>query len=244
MCCFILFFLPFLTGLPVSLLYSFAFVIKIIYANVTHTLMESCCVEEFFPSSEIEGIWGFTRAIAMVGGVSLVIFFSLFKRTDLEEEKISNWYEFSQDAEQTHGAITRCFVWERHTTANGVCKLVQKKNTNISRIQIPGSIFRNHNDGRERRKVWTSHGGFQSSMLRFYSLCSLSAASQHPEVQQTRILSQGFSLLCCYLVSTSTSWSPVRHLTKKPYYSSTINPHHSRQDSIGWLYWTRHHPLE
>lgn len=41
--------------------------------------MESCCVEELFPSAEIEGIWGFTRAIAMVGGVSLVIFFSLFK---------------------------------------------------------------------------------------------------------------------------------------------------------------------
>lgn len=70
-----------------SFLYSYAFVIKIIYANVTHTLMESCCVEEFFPSAEIEGIWGFTRAIAMVGGVSLVIFFSLFKRTDLEKEE-------------------------------------------------------------------------------------------------------------------------------------------------------------
>lgn len=73
----------------VFFLYSYAFVIKIIYANVTHTLMESCCVEEFFPSAEIEGIWGFTRAIAMVGGVSLVIFFSLFKRMDLGEEKKS-----------------------------------------------------------------------------------------------------------------------------------------------------------
>lgn len=67
-------------------MYSYAFVIKIIYANVTHTLMESCCVEEFFPSAEIEGIWGFTSAIAMVGGVSLVIFFSLFKWTELEEK--------------------------------------------------------------------------------------------------------------------------------------------------------------
>lgn len=41
--------------------------------------MESCCVEEFLPSAEAEDIWGFTRAIEMVGGVSLVIFFSLCK---------------------------------------------------------------------------------------------------------------------------------------------------------------------
>lgn len=39
--------------------------------------MESCCVEEFLPSAEAEGIWGFIRAVEMVGGVSLVIFFSL-----------------------------------------------------------------------------------------------------------------------------------------------------------------------
>lgn len=63
------------------------FVVKIIYANVTHTLMESCCVEEFFPSAEIEGIWGFTSAMAMVGGVSLVIFFSLFKWIDVLKKK-------------------------------------------------------------------------------------------------------------------------------------------------------------
>lgn len=44
-------------------------VIKIMHSKVTHTLMESCCVEEFLPSAAIEGIWGFTRAIAMVGGV-------------------------------------------------------------------------------------------------------------------------------------------------------------------------------
>lgn len=54
-------------------------------------------MEEFFPSAEIEDIWGFTRAIAMVGGVSLVIFFSLFSWTDIEEKKISNWNAFSQD---------------------------------------------------------------------------------------------------------------------------------------------------
>lgn len=53
--------------------------------RVTHTLMESCCVEEFLLSAEEEGIWGFTRAMETVGGVSLVIFFSLWN-------KIHNYY--------------------------------------------------------------------------------------------------------------------------------------------------------
>lgn len=43
--------------------------------------MESCCVEEFLPSAETEGIWGFTNAMEMVGGVSLFIFFSVFKQS-------------------------------------------------------------------------------------------------------------------------------------------------------------------
>lgn len=78
-------------------------------------------------------------------------------------------------------------------------------------------------------KVWTSHQGFESvsSTLRFYSCGSLLAARQLPQVRQSRILSKGCSLLCRYLiagiiVSTSTSWSSVRHLTKEPYYSSAI----------------------
>lgn len=153
--------------------------------------MESCCVEEFFPSAEIEGIWGFTRAIAMVGGVSLVIFFSLFKRTDLELKK-KKLVKMSD---------------KRTMPLQAVC-----------RMQISGYICRNHIDVHEKRKVWTRHRGF--STLGFYSLCLLSAASKLPEVWQTQILSQGFSLLCSYfiagiIVSTSTSWSPVRHLTKK-----------------------------
>lgn len=44
---------------------------------VTHTLIESCCVEEFLPSAEAEVIWGFNKAMVMVGGVSLVILVSL-----------------------------------------------------------------------------------------------------------------------------------------------------------------------
>lgn len=65
--------------------------------------MESCCVEEFFPSAEIEGIWGFTRAIAMVGGVSLVIFFSLFKWMDLGgEKKISQSRFLTNTQKQCH----------------------------------------------------------------------------------------------------------------------------------------------
>lgn len=48
--------------------------INMLFKTVTHTLMESCCVEEFLLSAEAEDIWGFTRAIEMVGGVSLVIF--------------------------------------------------------------------------------------------------------------------------------------------------------------------------
>lgn len=52
------------------------------FKTVTHTLMESCCVEEFLPSAEAEDIWGFTRAMEMVGGVSLVIVFSLCKGMD------------------------------------------------------------------------------------------------------------------------------------------------------------------
>lgn len=59
-------------------------VINTMHKTVTHTLMESCCVEEFLPSAETEDIWGFTRAIEMVGGVSLVIFFSLCKGVDLK----------------------------------------------------------------------------------------------------------------------------------------------------------------
>lgn len=43
--------------------------------------MESCCVEEFLPSAETEGIWGFTNAMEMVGGVSLFIFFTVFKQS-------------------------------------------------------------------------------------------------------------------------------------------------------------------
>ena len=46
--------------------------------------MESCCVEEFLPSAEAEDIWGFTRAMEMVGGVSLVIVFSLCKGMDAQ----------------------------------------------------------------------------------------------------------------------------------------------------------------
>lgn len=81
------FFVFFYRAMGVYFLYScLAFVIqhviKIMHSKVTHTLMESCCVEEFLPSAAIEGIWGFTRAIAMVGGVSLVIFFSLCKWMD------------------------------------------------------------------------------------------------------------------------------------------------------------------
>lgn len=53
-----------------------------VHKAVTHTLMESCCVEEFLPSVETEGIWGFNRAIDIVGGVSLVIFFSSCKDMD------------------------------------------------------------------------------------------------------------------------------------------------------------------
>lgn len=44
---------------------------------MTHTLIESCCVEEFLPSAEEEAIWGFIRAMEIVDGVSLVMFFSL-----------------------------------------------------------------------------------------------------------------------------------------------------------------------
>lgn len=36
-------------------------------------------MEEFLLSAETEGIWGFTKAMEMVGGVSLFIFFSGFK---------------------------------------------------------------------------------------------------------------------------------------------------------------------
>lgn len=42
--------------------------------TVTHTLMESCCVEEFLPSAVAEDNWGFTSAMDMVGGVSPAIF--------------------------------------------------------------------------------------------------------------------------------------------------------------------------
>lgn len=38
-------------------------------------------MEEFLPSAETEGIWGFTNAIEMVGGVSLFIFFTVFKQS-------------------------------------------------------------------------------------------------------------------------------------------------------------------
>lgn len=51
--------------------------------------MESCCVEEFLPSAEAEDIWGFTSAIEIAGGVSLVIFFSLCKGMD---SKLSSHY--------------------------------------------------------------------------------------------------------------------------------------------------------
>lgn len=54
----------------------------------THTLMESCWVEEFLLSAETEGIWGFTKAMEMVGGVSLFIFFSGFKH--LKQKKNSS----------------------------------------------------------------------------------------------------------------------------------------------------------
>lgn len=116
----------------VFFLYSYAFVIKIIYANVTHTLMESCCVEEFFPSAEIEGIWGFTRAIAMVGGVSLVIFFSLFKRMDLgeEEKKSANGRQSVKSSNKHTEAMPLDAVLCQtciHLGLVFVCKAVQKK---------------------------------------------------------------------------------------------------------------------
>lgn len=38
-------------------------------------------MEEFLPSAETEGIWGFTNAMEMVGGVSLFIFFTVFKQS-------------------------------------------------------------------------------------------------------------------------------------------------------------------
>lgn len=50
--------------------------VNVRFKTVTHTLIESCCVEEFLPSAGTEDIWGFNRAIEMLG-VSLVIFFSL-----------------------------------------------------------------------------------------------------------------------------------------------------------------------
>lgn len=66
--------------------------INIMFKAVTHTLMESCCVEEFLLSVEAEDIWGFTRAIEMVGGVSLVIFFSFCNGTDTEWSSSEIYY--------------------------------------------------------------------------------------------------------------------------------------------------------
>jgi len=59
-------------------------IINVLLKTMTHTLMESCCVEEFLLSAEAEDIWGFSRAMETVGGVSLVIFFSLCNGLDLK----------------------------------------------------------------------------------------------------------------------------------------------------------------
>lgn len=77
---------------------------NIMYKTVTHTLMESCCVEEFLPSAETEDIWGFTRAIEMVGGVSLVIFFSLCKGDGFKI--IIIWKANSQHYLRTHKKVS------------------------------------------------------------------------------------------------------------------------------------------
>lgn len=56
------------------------------------------------PSAETEDIWGFTRAIEMVGGVSLVIVFSLWKGEGFKI--IIIWKANSQHYLRTHKKVS------------------------------------------------------------------------------------------------------------------------------------------
>lgn len=155
--------------------------------------MESCCVEEFFPSAEIEGIWGFTSAMAMVGGVSLVIFLSLFKWMDWEEKSISNGAAFRQEA---LSANTGCFVSGRRATGKSVWNQIFASCFYFGLI----CIFSNHNDMHERGNAWTSHRDFESSTLRFYSLFVASSKSTSRSATNSDLKSFLFSAVILSLV--------------------------------------------
>lgn len=203
--------------------------------------MESCCVEEFLPSAAIEGIWGFTRAIAMVGGVSLVIFFSLCKWMDSKLSAIGmQTVNIFHKHKNPLPLRLLCFLTDQPTFGNHVCSAVKniKKTTTTEVQQVQDTkILLSSSDN--HTESWKSHWGFRSACSAS-TFCGLGFKDKtaYCEVCQTAVI---------FLLVLPCSPPPPYLLSGVSHRSILLfhyHPHHLCQDSIGWFPWKLHRPLE